>query len=391
MKQSLLLFFSFIILLLVFCGMLVAILSNLYHVTAQVQEQEEQQQQPLSLNDIFNKVEKSVVQITRSVLPPANILTPEIQENTTSLGSGFVYDNSGHIVTNYHVIANASIVDVTFIDGNRYTANVSGIDPSNDLAVLKIIENFSGDELLAQPPLVLGNSSQLKVGDPVVAIGNPFGLEGSMTTGIVSQIGRLLPEEQQGGYSIPDTIQTDALINPGNSGGPLLNMNAEIIGVNTAGIFPGGIGFAISSNSVSKIVPVLIEKGNYTHPWLGMSAGTLTSDIAKREGLDRSINGIIVDSIVKNGPADQAGINGSTTNQYGERLGGDVITAADGNPVVRMEDLISYLEIQKSPGENMTLGVFRNGEITDKQITIGHRPFATSPYLPTTPPQQPSP
>lgn len=122
-----------------------------------------------------------------------------------------------------------------------------------------------------------------------------------------------------------------------------------------------------------------------------MSAGTLTSDIAKREGLDRSINGIIVDSIVKNGPADQAGINGSTTNQYGERLGGDVITAADGNPVVRMEDLISYLEIQKSPGENMTLGVFRNGEITDKQITIGHRPSATSPYLPTTPPQQPSP
>jgi S1-C subfamily serine protease len=391
MKQSLLLSFSFIIPLLVICGMLVAILSNPYHVTAQVQEQEEQQQQPLSLNDIFNSVEKSVVQITRSVVPPANILTPESQENTTSLGSGFVYDNSGHIVTNYHVIANASIVDVTFIDGNRYTANVSGIDPSNDLAVLKIIENFTGDELLAQPPLILGNSSQLKVGDPVVAIGNPFGLEGSMTTGIVSQTGRLLPEEQQGGYSIPDTIQTDALINPGNSGGPLLNMNAEIIGVNTAGIFPGGIGFAISSNSVSKIVPVLIEEGNYTHPWLGMSAGTLTSGIAKREGLDRNVNGIIVDSIVKNGPVDQAGINGSTTNQYGERLGGDIITGTDGNPVVRMEDLISYLEIQKSPGENMTLSVFRDGKTIDKQITIGHRPTAATAYLSRAPPQQPSP
>jgi S1-C subfamily serine protease len=391
MKQSLLLSFSFIIPLLVICGMLVAILSNPYHVTAQVQEQEEQQQQPLSLNDIFNKVEKSVVQITRSVLPPTNILTPESQENTTSLSSGFVYDNSGHIVTNYHVIANASIVDVTFIDGNRYTANVSGIDPSNDLAVLKIIENFTGDELLTQHPLVLGNSSQLNIGDPVVAIGNPFGLEGSMTTGIVSQTGRLLPEGQQGGYSIPDTIQTDALINPGNSGGPLLNMNAEIIGVNTAGIFPGGIGFAISSNSVSKIVPVLTEEGNYTHPWLGMSAGTLSSDIAKREGLDRSVNGIIMDSIVKNGPADQAGINGSTTNQYGERLGGDIITAADGNPVVRMEDLISYLEIQKSPGENMTLSVFRDGKTIDKQITIGHRPTATTAYLSRAPPQQPSP
>jgi S1-C subfamily serine protease len=215
-----------------------------------MQEQGKRQHQPLSLNDIFNKGEKSVVQITKSVVPPAYILTPERQENTTSLGSGFVYDNNGHIVTNYHVIANASIVDVTFIDGNRYTANVTGIDPSNDLAVLKIIENFAGDELLIPPPLVLGNSSQLKVGDLVVAIGNPFGLEGSMTTGIVSQKGRLLQELQQGGYSIPDTIQTDASINPGNSGGPLLNMNAEVIGVNTAGIFPGGIGFAISSNSI---------------------------------------------------------------------------------------------------------------------------------------------
>jgi S1-C subfamily serine protease len=367
--------------------------SNIYNVNAQAQEQKEQQQQqqPLSLNDVFNKVEKSVVQITRPVLPPANILIPERQENITSLGSGFVYDNNGHIVTNYHVIANVSIVDVTFIDGNRYTANVTGIDPSNDLAVLKIIENFTaGDHgLLIPPPLVLGNSSQLRVGDQVVAIGNPFGLEGSMTTGIVSQTGRLLPEQQQGGYSIADIVQTDASINPGNSGGPLLNINAEVIGVNTAGIFPGGVGFAISSNSVSRIIPVLLEKGNYTHPWLGISGGTLTSDIAKREVLDRSVKGIIVDSIVKNGPADKAGINGSTTNQYGERLGGDIITAADGNPVIKMEDLISYLEIQKSPGENMTLTVLKDGKTIDKQITIGQRPSA-SPYL-TNAPQQPYP
>jgi S1-C subfamily serine protease len=381
--------------LIICCIFIVAILSfvsfsNLYNVDAQIQEQEQQlQQQPLSLNDIFNKVEKAVVQITRSVPPAVNILIPERQENTTSLGSGFVYDNNGHIVTNYHVIANANIVDVTFIDGNRYTANVTGIDPSNDLAVLKIIENFTANEQLTPPPLVLGNSSQLKVGDQVVAIGNPFGLEGSMTTGIVSQTGRLLPEQQQGGYSIPDTVQTDASINPGNSGGPLLNMNAEVIGVNTAGIFPGGIGFAISSNSVSRIIPILLEKGNYTHPWLGISAGTLTSDVAKREGLQRSVKGIIVDSIIKNGPADKAGINGSTTNQYGERLGGDIITAADGNPIIKMEDLISYLEIQKSPGENMTLTVFKNGERIDKQITIGQRPSA-SPFLTNTP-QQPYP
>lgn len=396
MKQSLSLSHLFINSILIICCILIVALlssvsfSNLYNADAQIQEQEQQlQQQPLSLNDIFNEVEKSVVQITRSVPPPVNILIPERQENTTSLGSGFVYDNNGHIVTNYHVIANASIVDVTFIDGNRYTANVTGTDPSNDLAVLKIIENFTADEQLTPPPLVLGNSSELKVGDQVVAIGNPFGLEGSMTTGIVSQTGRLLPEQQQGGYSIPDTVQTDASINPGNSGGPLLNMNAEVIGVNTAGIFPGGIGFAISSNSVSRIIPILLEKGNYTHPWLGISAGTLTSDVAKREGLQRSVKGLIVDSIVKNGPADKAGINGSTTNQYGERFGGDIITAADGNPVIKMEDLISYLEIQKSPGENMTLTVFKNGQRIDKQITIGQRPSA-SPFLTNTP-QQPYP
>jgi S1-C subfamily serine protease len=166
-------------------------------------------------------------------------------------------------------------------------------------------------------------------------------------------------------------------------------MGAEVIGVNTAGIFPGGIGFAISSNSVSRIVPILIEKGNYTHPWLGISAGTLTSDVAKREGLQRSVKGIIVDSIVKNSPADKAGINGSTTNQYGERIGGDIITAVDGDPIIRMEDLISYLEIQKSLGQNMTLTVLKDGRTIDKQITIGQRPSA-SPYLTSTP-QQPYP
>src|ERR671922_513418 len=210
MKQSILLSYPFVnSMLIICCILIVAILSfvsfsNLYNVDAQIQEQEQQlQEQPLSLNDIFNKVEKSVVQITRSVPPAVNILIPERQENTTSLGSGFVYDNNGHIVTNYHVIANVSIVDVTFIDGNRYTANVTGIDPSNDLAVLKIIENFTAG--VPPPPLVLGNSSQLKAGDQVVAIGNPFGLEGSMTTAIVGQTGRLLPEQQQGCYSIPDT------------------------------------------------------------------------------------------------------------------------------------------------------------------------------------------
>src|ERR671925_769289 len=337
-------------------AMLAPMLPGSYLVAQE--EANQQQLQPLSIYDIFNKVEDSVVQITTSG-PPSTIPNPDRQqENRTALGSGFVYDNNGHIVTNNHVVANAKIVDITFIDGGRYTANVTGRDVYSDLAVLKIVENFTQAELA--PPLTIGNSSELKVGDQVVAIGNPFGLEGSITTGIVSQTGRLLPLEETG-FSVPNAIQTDALINPGNSGGPLLNMKAEIIGVNTAGIFPGNIGFAVPSNAVQRIVPILIETGNYTHPWLGMKGGPVTSDVAQREGLERNFKGIIVDTIVKNSPADKAGINGSITNQYGERLGGDIITAVDGNPVVRMEDLISYFETEKSVNQNMTLTVYKNG------------------------------
>lgn len=364
--------------------MLEPMLSGSYNLVAQ-EEVNQQQLQPLSIYDIFNKVEDSVVQITTSV-PPSTIPNPDRQqENRTALGSGFVYDNNGHIVTNNHVVADARIVDITFTDGNRYTANVTGRDVYSDLAVLKIVENFTQSELA--PPLTLGNSSELKVGDQVVAIGNPFGLEGSITAGIVSQTGRLLPLEQTG-FSVPNAIQTDALINPGNSGGPLLNMKAEIIGVNTAGIFPGNIGFAVPSNAVKRIVPILIETGNYTHPWLGMTGGPMTSDVAQREGLERNFKGVIVDTIVKNSPADKAGINGSITNQYGERLGGDIITAVDGNPVVRMEDLISYLETEKSVNQNMTLTVYKDGKTMDKQITIGQRP-SPIPFLTRAP--QPSP
>jgi S1-C subfamily serine protease len=359
-------------------------LLNPYGLAAQT-ETSPQQIQALPIYDIFNKVENSVVQITTSV-PPITAPNPDReQENQTALGSGFVYDENGHIVTNNHVVANARIVDITFIDGNRYTANVTGRDVYSDLAVLKIVENFTQGELA--PPLTLGNSSELKVGDQVVAIGNPFGLEGSITTGIVSQTGRLLPLEETG-FSVPDAIQTDALINPGNSGGPLLNMKAEVIGVNTAGIFPGNIGFAVPSNAVQRIVPVLIEAGNYTHPWLGMTGGPLTSDIAQREGLERNFKGVIVDTIVKDSPADNAGINGSITNQYGERLGGDIIIAVDGNPVIRMEDLISHLETERSVGQNMTLTIYRDGNMLDKQITVGLRPSAV-PYLTRAP--QPTP
>lgn len=321
----------------------------------------------LSLNDLFELVENSIVQVTKT-MPPANPFGPD-KENTTSLGSGFIYNNKSYIVTNNHVVENAKVVDVTFINGDRYTANVTGTDPFSDLAVIKINENTTN----IPKPLVVGNSSELKVGDQVVAIGNPFGLDSSMTTGIVSQIGRLLSIDERG-FSIPNAIQTDALINPGNSGGPLLNMKGEVIGVNTAGIFPGGIGLAVPSNTVLKIIPILMEEKNYTHPWLGVTGNTLTADIAKREKLDRTQKGVIIDTIVRDSPADLAGLNGSSVNQFGEKRGGDLITALDGKPIIKMEDLISYLELNKAVNDNATLSIFRDGESIDKEITLKSRP-----------------
>lgn len=326
----------------------------------------------LSLNDLFELVENSIVQVTKT-MPPANPFGPD-KENTTSLGSGFIYNNKGYIVTNNHVVENAKVVDVTLINGDRYTANVTGADAFSDLAVIKINENTTTTTTIPKP-LVVGNSSELRVGDQVVAVGNPFGLESSMTTGIVSQIGRLLSVDERG-FSIPNAIQTDALINPGNSGGPLLNMKGEVIGVNTAGIFPGGIGLAVPSNTVLRIIPVLMEEKNYTHPWLGVTGNTLTADIAKREKVDRTQKGVIIDTIVRSSPADLAGLNGSNINQYGEKRGGDIITALDGKPIIKMEDLISYLELNKAVNDNATLSVYRDGEIIDKEITLKSRPEA---------------
>jgi len=213
---------------------------------------------PLSPNTIFKKVEHSVVQITSKTQTTSapNPLNPP--SSNTTLGSGFVYDGEGHIVTNGHVVGDAKVVDVTFVDGNRYTAKVIASDPYSDIAVVQISQNSSQpqqQQLSSLKPVVLGNSSELDVGDAVIAIGNPFGLDDTMTTGIVSGIGRLIPATAGGG-SIPNTIQTDAPINPGNSGGPLLNMQGEMIGMNTA-ILSGtntfsGIGFAIPSNTITK-------------------------------------------------------------------------------------------------------------------------------------------
>ena len=326
-----------------------------------------------SLNILFKRVENSVVQVTRKI-PTLNLQNPHTG-NATALGSGIVYDTKGHIITNNHVVGTAKIVDVTFIDGNRYTANVVGTDIYNDLAVLKIIGN------LTKPvtPLQLGNSSALAVGDQVIAIGNPFGLDDTMTTGIVSQKGRLLPDTTSG-FSIPDVIQTDALIDPGNSGGPLLNMQGQVVGINTAAVISdkggfSGIGLAISSNTAKRIVPILIEKGNYTHPYLGLTAATLTSDLAGSvSGLKPNFQGILVDSIVKGGAVDKAGLHGSTTDQYGNKHGGDIITAVDSLQAKRMEDLISYVEEHKSVGDKIVLSVYRTGQTLNLQAVLQQRP-----------------
>ncbi|MFZ0358276.1 MAG: trypsin-like peptidase domain-containing protein [Nitrososphaeraceae archaeon] len=329
----------------------------------------------ISISKIFKDVQGSVVQITRE-----NKQAPDSpgDENVTSLGSGFVFDKEGRIITNHHVVQDAKSVDVSFIDGNRYVASVIGSDPFNDVAVIKITQNIS--EKLR--PLILGNSSRVEVGDQVIAIGNPYGLAGSMSLGIVSQKGRLISTEGSA-FSIPSVIQTDALINPGNSGGPLLNIQEEVIGMNTAGVLSdsggfSGIGLAVPSNTISKIVPVLNSKGNYTHPWLGVSASTLTSKLTENfENLSRDFKGVYVDSITKDGPADKAGLRGSTTDQYGDKHGTDIITAVDNHNVTYMEDLVSYLDENKKPGEKLNLTVLRNQSYLDIGVLLGDRSNST--------------
>jgi S1-C subfamily serine protease len=328
-----------------------------------------------SSSKIFKDVQGSVVQITRENKEAPT--GPPGDKNVTSLGSGFVFDKEGRIITNHHVVDDSKNVDVTFIDGNRYVASVLGSDPFNDIAVIEIKQNISGLR-----PLPLGNSSAVEVGDQVIAIGNPYGLAGSMSLGIVSQKGRLISTEGSQ-FSIPSVIQTDALINPGNSGGPLLNINEEVIGMNTAGVLSdsggfSGIGLAVPSNTISKIVPTLISKGNYTHPWLGISASTLTSKLTENfQNLSRDFKGVYVDSITKDGPSDKAGLRGSTIDQYGDKHGNDIITAVDNHNVTYMEDLVSYIDENKQPGDNLNLTVFRNHSYSDISVVLGDRSNST--------------
>ncbi|MFL6350095.1 MAG: S1C family serine protease [Nitrososphaeraceae archaeon] len=343
-----------------------------------------------SLNTIFKEVENSVVQVT-SKIPVNNTMNSQTR-NATALGSGFVYDKQGHMITNAHVVGEAKIVDVAFIDGNRYTAKVVGTDIYSDLAAVQIIDNATQ----RLKPLVIGNSSKLEVGDPVIAIGNPFGLSDTMTIGIVSQGGRLLPSSAGLGFSIPGAIQTDAQINPGNSGGPLLNIQGQVIGINTAAISASaqggfsGVGLAIPSTTVLRIVPTLIEKGYYTHPYVGLTLITLTSDLAQtiNGSLPTNFKGVYVDLIKKDGPADKAGIHGSTIDQYSMKHGGDIIIAVDGHTVTRSEDLISYIDDHKSVGDSVIFTVHRNGHALNLKTTLSTRPSPLQ-YLSLMPSQPP--
>jgi S1-C subfamily serine protease len=355
----------------------------------------------LSLPDLFSKVEKSVVQVAS-------------KEDTgislgSRLGSGFVYDRNGHIVTNYHVITGGTSegkVQITFLDGSTYNARLIGGDPFSDLAVLQLDgENIPSYKLV---PLPIGDSTTLRVGELVVAIGNPFGLSGSMTEGIVSGLGRMLPSAEQeeelemipsnptpsASFLIPDIIQTDAPINPGNSGGPLLNIRGEVIGINTA-IFSttgasAGIGFAIPSNTIKNVIPSLITKGDYQHPYLGIVGVDITPEIAEALGLTEA-RGFLVTDVSSGSPAQKAGIQGgsSLANVNGREIamGGDVILKVDEHTVRKLDDVLTYLEREKKVGEAVQLTILRNGGTENINLTLGPRPTAQE-SLGSLPPQE---
>ena len=321
----------------------------------------------LTLVQLFEKSEAGVVKIS--------INRSDAARDAPGMGSGFVYDNLGHIITNAHVVEGVSKATVTFLDGTQYDAEIIGKDKFTDIAVMKVNEK---PRLLH--PLQIGDSSKLHVGEQVAAIGNPFGLSGSMTSGIVSQLGRLLPT-QDSGFSIPDVIQTDAAINPGNSGGPLLNMKGEVIGINTAiqsisGEF-SGIGFAVPSNTALKIVPSLIEDGEYNHPWIGISGRDIDPDLARVLEL-KDAKGFLVITVVDGSPADKAGLKGMSGTQIidGKEYpaDGDIIISVDDKEVRKISDILVHLQREKSVGDEMSLGILRDGEFMHISLELVERP-----------------
>jgi S1-C subfamily serine protease len=345
-----------------------------------------------TLEQIYTQVNPSVVNIQVSQTVEAAIPTiPEIPffqfqvpaepQTQQALGSGFVWDNEGRIVTNNHVVDGADKITVTFYDGTTVPAKLLGADADSDLAVIQV--DLPADRLY---PVQVSDSTQIQVGELVVAIGNPFGLEGTMTVGIVSALGRSLPVEsgqlQGPTYTIPDIIQTDAPINPGNSGGVLVDDSGRVIGVTAAIESPvrasAGIGFAIPSAIVQKVVPALIETGSYEHPWLGISGTTLSPDLAEAMGLDADQRGALVIDVTADSPADHAGLRGSDRQAEIEgqtvRVGGDVIVGVDDQAVKGFDDLITYLVRSTEVGQTIQLHVLRAGKEETVSLTLEARP-----------------
>ena len=308
---------------------------------------------------IYNQLKDSVVLI----------------QTDLGLGSGFIYDMKGHIITNHHVIDGTEVIQVTFLDGNTSSASIVGMDIYSDLAIIKI-----DSEVIALRPVVLGNSSDLTVGEPVAAMGNPFGLSATLTVGIVSSLRRTL--NAAGDYVIIDIIQIDAAVNPGNSGGPLVNLKGQVVGVNTAiqsetGTFTG-IGFAVPSDTIKREIDSLIETGSYKHPWLGITASSVNIAIADAVGLEKP-QGIIVIEVTPRSPADLAGLRGITETAIvdGQEVpvDGDVITEVNGIPVITMDDLVVYMERNTRPRDSVVLGIIRNGQEFSLTVTLGERPL----------------
>ncbi len=350
-----------------------------------------------TFEQIYTQVNPSVVniqvveQVTAPSLSGRNGRNFQFGQPQTApaeaLGSGFVWDKQGDIVTNNHVVNGATSISVTFADGTTADAKVVGTDPNADLAVIKV--NVPADEL---QPVQLGDSTQVKVGQIAIAIGNPFGFSGSMSEGIVSGLSRTIPADNSNNsnnsagtgatYSIPDIIQTDAAINPGNSGGVLVDDQGHVIGVTAAmessSGSSSGVGFVIPSAIVEKVVPSLIQTGKYDHPYLGLSGTTLTPDLAQAMNLKSSQKGVLVTDVVNGGPAAKAGLQPSnqaaTVSGQQVNVGGDVITAVNGQPVNQFEDLMSYLFSQTQPGQTVTLTILRGGPQQSVKVTLGIMP-----------------
>jgi S1-C subfamily serine protease len=335
----------------------------------------------LGLPDLYDRVNPAVVNIQVRLSNGINLNGGSDQPFSSAQGSGFLYDDQGHFVTNFHVVDGVEEISVVFFDGLILEGELIGTDPDSDLAVIHV-----ADIPNKITPLPLADSSSIRVGEPVVAIGNPFGLQGTMTTGIISALGRTLPSQTVtiggGHFNIPNIIQTDAAINPGNSGGPLLNLDGEVIGVNTAIASSdrqfSGVGYAVPANTVARVIPELIENGRFRHPYLGIAGVDVSPNIREALGLDSQQRGVLVVDVTEDGPADDAGLVGSTKEIEVDGLplnvGGDIILRIDDQVVNDFDDLISYLSESTTVGQTVELELLRDESPLNVEVTLGERP-----------------